>query len=166
MLCSTIVYPYWFWLPAGQSTYAAESAGATVAGSVLGGVVAGGAAALLVVGILCGSWKLKHSNGKSRKVNLEEDRWADMHCCQIYFIMKSVGIRETVVWQYWKFCFVHTSINKCSPPLSVGRTPMTLLSWQSLLQWVTILPWRLILPMECALASSDISSIKCACVAC
>ena len=76
MLCSTFVYPYWFWLPAGQSTCAAESAGATVAGSFLGGVVAGGAAALLVVGTLCGSWKLKYSSGKSCKVNSEEEKWA------------------------------------------------------------------------------------------
>ena len=35
--------------------------------------MAGGAAALLVVGILCGSWKLKHSSGKSCKVNSEEE---------------------------------------------------------------------------------------------
>ena len=62
-----------FWFLAGQSTCAAESAGATVAGSFLGGVVAGGAAALLVVGILCGSWKLKHSSGKSCKMNSEEE---------------------------------------------------------------------------------------------
>ena len=47
-----------------QSTGAAESVGGTVAGSFLGGVVAGGVAALLVVGILCGSWKLKHSGRK------------------------------------------------------------------------------------------------------
>ena len=45
-----------------------ESDGATVAGSFLDGVVAG---ALLVVGILCGSWKLKHSSGESCKVNSE-----------------------------------------------------------------------------------------------
>ena len=56
----------------GESITTAESAGVTVAGSFLGGVVAGGAAALLVVGILCGSWKLKHSMGKSCKVNSEE----------------------------------------------------------------------------------------------
>ena len=56
----------------GESITAAESAGATVAGSFLGGVVAGGAAALLVMGILSGSWKLKHSNGKSCKKNSEE----------------------------------------------------------------------------------------------
>ena len=30
--------------------------------------MAGGAAALCVVGILCGSWKLKHSNEKSCQV--------------------------------------------------------------------------------------------------
>ena len=35
--------------------------------------MAGGAAALLVVEILCGSWKLKHSSGKSCKVNSEEE---------------------------------------------------------------------------------------------
>ena len=45
----------------GESITAAESAGATVARSFVGGVVAGGAAALLVVGILRGSWKLKRS---------------------------------------------------------------------------------------------------------
>ena len=45
-----------------------------MAGSILGGVVAGGAAAILVVGILCGSWKLKHSNGKSCKLNSEEEK--------------------------------------------------------------------------------------------
>ena len=56
----------------GGSVTTAELAGATVAGSFLGGVVAGGAAALLVVGILCGSWKLKHSSGKTCKVNSDE----------------------------------------------------------------------------------------------
>ena len=70
-VCSTFV-PYYNWFPTTESTTAAESAGATVAGSFLGGVVAGGAAALLVVGILCGSWKLRHSNGKSCKKNSEE----------------------------------------------------------------------------------------------
>ena len=64
---------YYNWLPTGESITAAESAGATVAGSFLGGVVAGGAAALLVVGILCGSWKLKQSSGKNSKVNSEEE---------------------------------------------------------------------------------------------
>ena len=34
----------------------------------------GGGVALLVVGILCGSWKLKHSgSGKSCEVNSEEE---------------------------------------------------------------------------------------------
>ena len=42
------------------------------AGSFLGGVVAGVVAALLVVGILYGSWKLKHSSGKSTNVKSEE----------------------------------------------------------------------------------------------
>ena len=56
-----------------QSTCAAASAGATVAGSLLGGAVVGGVVALLVVGILCGSWKLKYSGGgKSCEVNSEE----------------------------------------------------------------------------------------------
>ena len=72
-VCSTFV-PYYNWFLTGESPTAAESGGATVAGSFLGGVVAGGAAALLVVGILCGSWKLKHSNGKSCKVNSEEEK--------------------------------------------------------------------------------------------
>ena len=72
-VCSTFV-PYYNWFPTGESITAAESAGATVAGSFLGGVVAGGVAALLVVGILRGSWKLKHSSGKSCKVNSEEER--------------------------------------------------------------------------------------------
>ena len=58
----------------GESITAAESAGATVAGSFLGGVVAGGAAALLVVGILCASWKLRQSSGNNCKVNSEEER--------------------------------------------------------------------------------------------
>ena len=71
-MCANIVSPFCF--PAGQSTSAADSTGATVAGSFLGGVVAGGAAALLVVGILCGSWKLKHLNGKSCQVNSEEEK--------------------------------------------------------------------------------------------
>ena len=70
-MCANIAYPFCF--PTGQSTCAAESGGATVAGSFLGGVVAGGATALLVVGILCGSWKLKHSSGKSCKMNSEEE---------------------------------------------------------------------------------------------
>ena len=34
--------------------------------------MAGGVAALLVVGILCGSWKLKHSGGKRWEVDSEE----------------------------------------------------------------------------------------------
>ena len=60
--------------PTGQSTGGAASGGATVAGSLLGGAVVGGIVALLVVGILCGSWKLKHSGGgKSREVNSEEE---------------------------------------------------------------------------------------------
>ena len=58
-----------FCFPTGQPTCVAESAGATVAGSFLGGVVAGGVAALLVVGIMCGSWKLKHSGGKRWEVD-------------------------------------------------------------------------------------------------
>ena len=58
----------------GQSTCGAASAGAAVAGSLLGGVLFGGVVALLVVGILCGSWKLKHSGGgKSCEVNSEEE---------------------------------------------------------------------------------------------
>ncbi len=58
--------------PTVQSTYAAG--GATVAGSFLGGAVVGGVVALLVVGILCGSWKLKHSGGgKSCEVNSKEE---------------------------------------------------------------------------------------------
>ena len=60
-----------------QSTGAAESVGGTVAGSFLGGVVAGGVAALLVVGILCGSWKLKHSGGKRWKEDSEEGKWVN-----------------------------------------------------------------------------------------
>ena len=71
-MCANIVSPFCF--PAGQSISAAESTGATVAGSFLGGVVAGGAVAILVVGILCGSWKLKHLNGKSCKGNSEEEK--------------------------------------------------------------------------------------------
>ena len=71
-MCANIVSPFCF--PAGLSTSAADSTGATVAGSFLGGVVAGGAVALLVVGILCGSWKLKHSSGKSYKGNSEEEK--------------------------------------------------------------------------------------------
>ena len=51
----------------------AEPASALIgAGSFLGGVVAGVVAALLVVGILYGSWKLKHSSGKSTNVKSEE----------------------------------------------------------------------------------------------
>ena len=69
-VCSTFV-PYYNWFLTGESITTAESAGATVAGFFLGGVVAGGVAALLV-GILCGSWKLRHSSGKSCKVNSEE----------------------------------------------------------------------------------------------
>ena len=42
------------------------------AGSFLGGVVAGVVAALLVVGILCGCWKLKHSIGKGFNWKSEE----------------------------------------------------------------------------------------------
>ena len=60
--------------PTGQSTCGAASGGATVAGSFLGGVVFGGVVALLVVGILCGCWKLKHSGGgKSCQVNSEDE---------------------------------------------------------------------------------------------
>ena len=59
--------------PTGQSTRGAASASATVAGSLLGGAVVGGVVALLVVGILCGSWKLKHSGGKSCEVTSEEE---------------------------------------------------------------------------------------------
>ena len=51
----------------------AESASVSIgAGSFLGGVVAGVVAALLVVGILYGCWKLKHSSGKSTNVKCEE----------------------------------------------------------------------------------------------
>lgn len=58
----------------GQSTCGAASAGATVAGSFLGGVVIGGIVALLVMGILYGSWKLKHSGGgRSCDVTSEEE---------------------------------------------------------------------------------------------
>ena len=71
-VCSTFV-PYCNWFLTGEPVTAAESAGATVAGSFLGGVVAGGAAALLVVVILCGSWKLKQSSGKNCKMNSEEE---------------------------------------------------------------------------------------------
>ena len=71
-MCANNVSPFCF--PAGQSISAAESTGATVAGSFLGGLAAGGAVALLAVGILCGSWKLKHSSGKSRKGNSEEEK--------------------------------------------------------------------------------------------
>ena len=38
------------------------------AGSFLGGVVASVVAALLVVGIMYGCWKLKHSSGKNFQV--------------------------------------------------------------------------------------------------
>ena len=49
------------WFLTGESITTAESAGCVaVVALFLGGVVAGGAAALLVVGILCGSWKLKY----------------------------------------------------------------------------------------------------------
>ena len=60
--------------PTEQSTCGAASDGATVAGSLLGGAVVGGVVALLVVGILCGSWKLKHSGGgKSCEVTSEKE---------------------------------------------------------------------------------------------
>ena len=71
-MCANTVSPFCF--PAGQAISAAESTSATVAGSFLGGVVAGGVAALLVVGIMCGYWKLKHLNRKSCKVNSEEEK--------------------------------------------------------------------------------------------
>ena len=51
----------------------AESASASIgAGSFLGGVVASAVAALLVVGILYGCWKLKHSSGNDFNVKNEE----------------------------------------------------------------------------------------------
>ena len=51
----------------------AELSCATIgAGSSLGGVVAGVVAALLVVGILYGCWKLKHSIGNGFNVKSEE----------------------------------------------------------------------------------------------
>ena len=36
--------------------------------------MAGGVAALLVVGILCGSWKLKHSGGKRWEEDSDEGK--------------------------------------------------------------------------------------------
>ena len=52
----------------------AEPASALIgAGSFLGGVVAGVVAALLVVGILYGCWKLKHFSGKDFQVKCAED---------------------------------------------------------------------------------------------
>ena len=51
---------------------AAESASAPIgAGSFLGGVVVGVVAELLVVGILYGCWKLKHSSEKG--INMKSD---------------------------------------------------------------------------------------------
>ena len=51
----------------------AESTNASIgAGSFLGGVVAGVVAALLVVGILYGCWKLKHSSEKGINVKSDE----------------------------------------------------------------------------------------------
>ena len=61
--------------------------------------MAGGAAVLLVVGILCGSWKLKHSSGKSCKVNSQLRGNVSHHdidvCSKCYSnisIMQSVGM--------------------------------------------------------------------------
>ena len=54
---------------------ATESAIASIgAGSSLGGAVAGVAAALLVVGILYGCWKLKHSRGNSFNVDTKKEK--------------------------------------------------------------------------------------------
>ena len=46
----------------------------TGAGSFLGGVVAGVVAAILVVGIMYGCWKLKHSGGNSLNVDTKEEK--------------------------------------------------------------------------------------------
>ena len=52
----------------------AELANAPIgAGSSLGGVVAGAIAALLVVGIMYGCWKLKHSSSNSFTWNNKEE---------------------------------------------------------------------------------------------
>ena len=52
----------------------AEPASASIgAGSFLGGVVAGVVAALLVVGILYGCWKLKHSSSNGFTGNNKEE---------------------------------------------------------------------------------------------
>ena len=52
---------------------AAELSCASIgAGSFLGGVVAGVVAALLVVGIMYGCWRLKQSSGKGFNVKTEE----------------------------------------------------------------------------------------------
>ena len=48
-----------------KSATAAESTTTALVGTSVSGVVAGVVAALLVVGILYGSWKLKHSCTKS-----------------------------------------------------------------------------------------------------
>ena len=54
---------------------AAESAIVSIgAGSFLGGVVAGVVAALLVVGVMYGCWKLKHSSGNKLNVDTKEEK--------------------------------------------------------------------------------------------
>ena len=53
--------------------------------------MAGGAAALLVVGILCGSWKLKQSSGKSCYMNSEEEMVSQHDVTAIKFDYKLGG---------------------------------------------------------------------------
>ena len=61
-------------VPRKQPVAGAESANASIgAGSFLGGVVACVVAALLVVGVLYGCWKWKHSRQNSFKVDAKEE---------------------------------------------------------------------------------------------
>ena len=54
---------------------AAEQAVVSIgAGSFLGGVVTSAVAAILVVGILYGCWKLKHSGGNSFNADTKEEK--------------------------------------------------------------------------------------------
>ena len=55
-------------------TAAAPAIASIGAGSFLGGVVASAIAAILVVGILYGCWKLKHSSVNSFNVDTKEEK--------------------------------------------------------------------------------------------
>ena len=96
-----------------------ESAGATVAGFFLDGVVAGAAAALRAVRILCGSWKLKHSNGKSCEVNSEIH-----NLCYTYYLGWSTvawdkGIPVVCIPYQDSICIIYSTVGRSIANTSV-----------------------------------------------